>query len=77
MKMNMQMSLGHPILILLYSLALLLMGCAIGIHWHDSLWGASKVALLGAVLMIIHDWMTAAAMFWIAMRWLRKRTKSS
>jgi len=58
--MKIKMSLGHPILIVLYSLALLLLGCAIGIHWHNSLWSASKVALLGAVLMIVHDWMTAA-----------------
>lgn len=75
MKTNTHMSLGHPILILLYSLALLLLGCAIGIHWHDSPWGASKVAFLGAMLMIIHDWMTTTAMFWIAMRRLRKSIK--
>jgi len=43
----MKMSLGHPVLIFLYSLALLLFGCAIGIYWRNSLWSASKVALLG------------------------------
>ena len=73
----MKMRLGHPVLILLYSLALLLLGSAIGMHWHNSLWSAFKVALLGAMLMMIHDWMTAAVMFWITAQWLRKSTKRS
>ena len=73
----MKMRLGHPVLILLYSFALLLLGCAIGLHWHNSLWSASKVALLGAMLMMIHDWMTAAVTFWITAQWLRKSTKHS
>jgi len=73
--MKMQMRFGHPVLILMYSLALLLLGCAIGIHWHNSLWAASKVALLGAALMLIHDWAMAAVSFWIAAQWLRKSTK--
>jgi hypothetical protein len=75
--MKMQMTLGHPVLILLYSLALLLLGCAIGIHWHNSLWGASKVALLGAALMLVHDWAMAIVLFRIAALWLRESTKSS
>jgi hypothetical protein len=73
--MEMKMSLGHPILILLYSIALLLLGCAIGIHWHNSLWSASTVALLGAVLIIIHDWAIAVVMFLLAARWIRKSEK--
>ena len=73
----MKMSLGNPVLIFLYSLALLLFGCAIGIHWSNSLWSASKVALLGAALMIIHDWATAAVFFWLTAQWFRKSTKGS
>lgn len=70
--MNMKMDLGHPILIILYSLALLLLGCAIGIHWHHSFRSAFPIALLGSVLMLIHDWSTSILCFWIAARWARE-----
>ncbi len=72
--MTMKMKLGHPVLILLQSFALLFWGCAIGIHYCNSLWRASKVALVGAALMIIHDWLLAAVLFWIAAQWVRKST---
>jgi hypothetical protein len=74
MKLTMRMQLGHPVLILLNSFALLFFGAAIGIHYRNSLWGASKVALLGAALMILHDWISAAVIFWIAAQWVRKST---
>jgi hypothetical protein len=72
--MIINMKLGHPVLILLESFALLFLGCAIGIHFHNSLWVASKVALLGAALMILHDWLLAVVLFWIASQFVRKST---
>jgi hypothetical protein len=72
--MTINMKLGHPVLILLQGFALLFLGSAIGIHCRNSLWGASKMALLGAALLIIHDWMLAAVVFWITAQWVRKST---
>jgi hypothetical protein len=61
--MKMDVTLGHPILIFLYSLALLVLGGAIGIRWGAS-WGSIRIAVLGAVLMIVHDWMAAIVWSW-------------
>ena len=54
--MKMSVTLGNPILIFLYSLALLVSGGAIGIRWGAS-WHSMRFAVLGAILMIVHDWM--------------------
>jgi hypothetical protein len=61
--MKMSVTLGHPILIFPYTLALLSLGGAIGIRWGAS-WHSVRVALLGAILMIVHDWIAAVVWFW-------------
>lgn len=61
--MKMHVTLGHPILIFLYSLALFVLGGAIGIRWGVS-WNSMRIAALGAVLMIVHDWMAAIVWSW-------------
>lgn len=48
-------TLANPFLIFLWSLAILLLGCAIGLHWKGTPGTALCVAAIGAVLMVIHD----------------------
>ena len=63
--MQMSVTLGNPILLFLYSLAILLFGCAIGLHWEATPGVASCLAALGALLMVIHDLATGAVWFWV------------
>jgi membrane protein YdbS with pleckstrin-like domain len=58
MSENVQISLGHPVLIFIYSLALLLIGCAIGMHWYQSRASAIWIAVAAASLMVVHDMFT-------------------
>jgi hypothetical protein len=58
MSENIRISLGHPILIFVYSLALLLGGCAIGMHWDQSRASAVWIAVAAAALMVVHDTFT-------------------
>lgn len=48
-------TLANPILIFLWSLAILFLGCAIGLHWKGTPATACWMAALGALLMVIHD----------------------
>jgi multisubunit Na+/H+ antiporter MnhB subunit len=60
-------SLGNPLLILIWSLAMLLLGCVIGMHWKATPGTAFCVAAVGAILMVLHDlgmgllWFVASA----------------
>ena len=63
--MQMSVTLGNPFLMFLYSLATLLLGCAIGLHWEAAPGMALCLATLGALLMVIHDLATGAVRFWI------------
>jgi hypothetical protein len=76
-KMKMQVTMGHPILIFIYSSALLLFGCAVGILWAKVPSVAVKIAILGAVLMVIHDALMALLSLWIAWYWIRTRNKQN
>lgn len=58
MSENIRISLGHPILIFIYSLALLLTGCAIGMHWNQSRASAMWITVAAASLMVVHDTFT-------------------
>jgi hypothetical protein len=70
--MKLEMTLGNPILIFIYGLALLLFGCAIGIHWHATPAVAVGLALLGAALMVLHEMFTAILWFWITAACVRR-----
>ncbi len=61
--MKMHVSLDHPLLIFLYSLALFVLGGAIGIRWGAS-WHSFRIAVVGGVLMIVHDWVAAIVWSW-------------
>ena len=69
--MNIHLRFGNPFLILIYSLALLLLGDAIGMKWHSSPLHSFSIALLGAVLMVIHDTCIALISIWAASKWTR------
>ncbi len=67
MKMN--VTLGNPFLIAIYSAALLLIGCAIG-RWAHTPATALWLAIAGGVLMAVHDTVTGVLWFWLAARWV-------
>jgi hypothetical protein len=62
-----QVSLGHPFLMFLYSLSLLAIGAAIGIRFGAT-WGALRIAVVGAILMVVHDMLVAIVWFFKAAR---------
>ncbi len=69
---RMEMQLANPLLIFIYSLSLLLLGCTIGIHWHTSNGLAVELAFAGAALMVLHDTLTSLIWFLIAVTWVRR-----
>jgi len=58
MSENIKISLGQPVLIFIYSLVLLLVGCAIGRHWYQTRASAIWIAVAAAALMVMHDMLT-------------------
>jgi len=66
---TMQATLGHPVLVFIYSTALLLIGCGVGRHWIQTpvLW----CSLVGATLMVAHDLTTGFLFFFLSARWTR------
>lgn len=68
----MEMRLGNPFLIFLYSLALLLFGCAIGIHWHAMPAVAIALSLAGAALTVLHEMITAILWFGVTAACVRQ-----
>jgi hypothetical protein len=66
---TMQATLGHPVLIFIYSTALLLIGCSVGRHWIHTpvLW----CSLVGAALVVAHDLATGFLFFSLSARWTR------
>ena len=73
--MKMEIRLGNPVLILLYSAFLLVMGCAIGLYWFKTPEIAFKVAIIGAVLIVIHDTLMALLSLYAARIWIRSQSK--
>jgi formate hydrogenlyase subunit 3/multisubunit Na+/H+ antiporter MnhD subunit len=70
------MTLGNPILIGIYSLALLSIGAAIGVRWGHSAHTAIWMVLIGAVLMVIHDMLTGIVLFLSAAAWASRNQYS-
>jgi hypothetical protein len=70
MSNEMKVRLGHPVVIFIHSVALLLIGCAIGMHWHQSHSAAIWIAVSGAVLIVINEmiscfWWVSLTAWWI------------
>jgi len=69
-KNEMKVRLGHPVVIFFHSVALLLVGVAIGNHWHQSHSTAIWIAVSGAVLVVINEmiscfWWVSITAWWI------------
>ena len=69
--MKMQATLGHPILITLYSAALLLIGCGVGVRFHQSLPRALWICGAASILVAVHDLATGFVWFWLSATWVR------
>ena len=69
--MKMQATLGNPILIMVYSTALLFIGCAVGMHWAHTPATALWLCIAGGLLMAVHDTATGVLWFWLTARWAR------
>ena len=72
---NIHMQLGNPFLIAIYSLALLLIGAAIGAKWghnpHVALW----LVVLGAALMVAHDMLSYSVIFLVSTAWALRASR--
>lgn len=69
--MHVRLRLANPALIFVYSLVLLLVGCAIGIHWSKSSGTAVGITICAALLMVIHDILEGLIWFGITAKWTR------
>ncbi len=76
MSEDIRISLGHPVLIFIYSLALLLIGCGIGMHWYQSRGSAIWIAVAGAALMVVHDTFTGLLFAPLTFRRFQKEQRS-
>lgn len=70
------MKLGHPLLIVLYSFALLLLGCAVGSYWRPTPSKAIGFAIAGSFCTMIHDTMVSVVWFGIAAKWSRQTARA-
>ena len=76
MTKEMNVQLGHPVLIFIYSVALLLLGVAIGMHWHQSRSVAIWMAISGAVLMVIYESISGFIWCCFTASWIYKTRRS-
>lgn len=74
MKMEMQSS--NLLLVFIYSLALLFVGCAIGMYFRGSPSVALSIAILGAALFVLHEVVTLLIWFGSAAVWTRMAAKN-
>jgi hypothetical protein len=74
--MKMEMQSGNLLLVFIYSLSLLLIGCAVGMHWRGSPSVALCVTILGAALFVLHELMTVLLWFGATAAWAQMVTKS-
>jgi hypothetical protein len=76
MANEMTLRLGHPVVIFIHSLALLLIGVAIGMHWHQSQSTAIWIALCGALLTVINEMISGFFWFSVTALWIRKNKRA-
>jgi multisubunit Na+/H+ antiporter MnhB subunit len=77
MTMRTQMQLANPALIFIYSLVLLLYGCAIGMHWSNSPGIAVWIAVYAALVMVIHDLVAGFIWMGITVKWTQAVRKKA
>jgi hypothetical protein len=66
-KMN--ATLRNPLFITFYGTALLLIGCAVGMHWAHTPATALGLAIAGGLLMATHDTAMGFLWFWVTALW--------
>jgi membrane protein YdbS with pleckstrin-like domain len=76
MSENIRTSLGNPVLIFVYSVALLLIGCAIGMHWYQSRASAIWIAAAAAALMVVHDMLTGLIFASLSLRRFQREQRN-
>jgi hypothetical protein len=76
MSERIRITLGHPVLIFVYSLVLLLFGCAIGMHWYQSRACAVWIAVAAASLMVVHDVLTGLIWASVTLRRFQRQQRS-
>jgi dTDP-4-dehydrorhamnose 3,5-epimerase-like enzyme len=76
MSNEMKVRLGHPVVIFIHSLGLLLVGVATGMHWHQSRSVAIWIAISGAVLIVINEMISC--FWWVSLTawWIRRHPRS-
>lgn len=76
MSGNIRISLGNPFLIFIYSLAILLAGCSIGMHFCQ--WRSSAVwlAVASAALIVLHDMLTGLLFASLTFRRFQKEQRN-
>ena len=72
---NIYLQLGNPFLVAIYSLALLLIGAAIGARWdckpHVAVW----LVVLGAALMVAQDILSYSIIFFVSTAWASRANR--
>jgi len=68
-SLAMQATLGHPVLILIYSASLLLIGGGVGRLWIHT--PALLLCCAGAVLLVVYDAATSVLFLWLTANWVR------
>ena len=71
-KNEMEVRLGHPVIIFIHSLALLLIGAAIGIHWHQSRSAEIWIAICGAMLVVFNEMVSGFMWICLTAWWIHK-----
>ena len=74
--MKMEMQSGSLLLVFIYSLSLLLIGCAVGMHWRGSPSVALCLTILGAAPFVLHELVTVLFWFGVTAVWTRIVTKN-
>ena len=64
--------LGHPVLIFFWSTWMLLLGCAIGMHWRRSHTVAFCVSMTCAVMIVVHEMIDGFVWCTLTAWWLGK-----
>jgi len=72
---NIRLRLGNPFLIAIYSLALLLIGAAIGARWGCNPHLAAWLVVLGAALMVAHDMLSYSIIFFVSTAWALRASR--
>ncbi|UWZ85153.1 hypothetical protein [Occallatibacter riparius] len=69
--MKMQITSGNLVLVFIHSLFLLLLGCAIGMHWRGTPATALCLAVLSAALWVFHEVLTVLLWFGVTAAWTK------